>query len=174
MIRALVVAGAIALALLPPAVTLGAPVPVFRGAPIPHPLPRAAEGRSAGQDTFKVPIEINVRQKSVEPDFESTFAQYRWHGWQWSPRYFWYQPAWYQNGCFANNLFGTPTNPAGDSSWPANVTIGSLVDNRSMSLFSSTPSYNPSNPNTANLQSNGTLSATLQPTLCGSSSSFNF
>jgi hypothetical protein len=175
--RTLVVAGAIALALLPPAVTLGAPTQGFRVAPLPRlPPPRAAAGHPAGQDSFKLPFHIDARPKPAETDVESTFLPYRWHGWQPGPRYVWIQPTWYQNGCFADNLFGTPSTLQSGTSVPASVTIGSLVDDRSKHLFSATPSYNPnSRPGSDALTSSPVgLQYQVQPTRCGSSTLINF
>ncbi len=168
MVRSLIVTGAVALALLSPAVTLGAPTAVVRsGAVAQPPPPRLAAGRSAGQDSFKLPIHFDARPKPAEPDMESRFLPYRWHGLQPSPQYVWNQPAWNQEGCFANNLFGTPSTLPGDGSVPG-MTIGSLVDGHSKNLLSSTPSYDP------NLPPGGEGLVTLQATSCGSARSINF
>lgn len=167
MIRSLVVAGAIALALLPPAVTLGAPTAVIRGGPIAPPPPRSAVGRSAGQDSFKVPFHVDLRPKLSEPDMQSTLSPYRSHVWQWAPQYVGNQPLWYQNGCFANNLFGAPSTFSSDGSVGPGVTLGSLADERSRHLISSTPSSEP------NLPLSGNAVVTLQPTSCGSANIIN-
>jgi hypothetical protein len=175
--RTLVVAGAIALALLPPAVTLGAPTQGFRVPLLPQlPPPRAAAGHSAGQDSFKVPFHIDAHPKPAETDIESTFLPYGWHGWPLGPRYVWIQPSWYQNGCFANNIFGTPPTLQSDTSVPTSVTIGSLVDDRSKRLFSSTPSYSPNSPSSSDavaMSSPISLQYEFQPTQCGSSRLIN-
>jgi len=165
--RSLVVASAIALAFLPPAVALGAPTGAVRGGPIVQPPPpRVVESRSAGQD-FKVPLHVDFRPKWTESDMEPRFLPYRWHGLQYSPQYLWNQPAWNQNGCFASNLFGTPSTLPGDGSVPG-MTIGSLVDGHSKNLLSSTHSYDP------NLPPGGEAVVTLQPTSCGSANVINF
>jgi hypothetical protein len=168
MIRSLVVASAIALALLPPAVTLGAPTAVVRGGPIAPPPPRSAGGHFASQDSFRVPFHADLRPKLAEPDMQSTLAPYRFRAWQWAPQYVGIQPLWYQNGCFANNLFGAPSTLTSDASAPPGVKLGSLVDDRSKHLLSSTPSYNP------NLPLSGNAGVTLQATSCGSASLINF
>jgi hypothetical protein len=159
--RSLVVASAIALALLPPAVTLGAPTAVVRGGPV-APPPHSAVGRSAGQDSFRMPFHVDLHPQLREPNMQSTLSPYRSHGWQWSPQYIGNQPAWYQNGCFANNLYGVPPTLTNDASAPIGVTLGSLVDDRSKHIISSTPSYDP------NLPLSGVAVVTLQPTSCGS------
>jgi hypothetical protein len=164
MIRSLVAVGAIALALLP-AVTLGAPTTVVRSGPI-APPPRAAVVRSAGQDSFKVPFHVDLRPKFAQPDMQSTLSPYRLHQLQWSPQYV-VQPARYQNGCFANNLFGAPSTLSSDGSVGPGVTLGSLADDRSKHLISSTPS-NDSNPPVS-----GNAVVTLQPTSCGSANIIN-
>lgn len=167
--RSLVVASALALALMQPAVTLGAPTAVVRGGPIVQPPPpRSAQGHFAGQDSFKLPIHIDARPRPAESDTEARFLPYRWHGLQSSPQYVWNQPAWNQGDCFANNLFGTPSTLQNDGSLPGSITIGSLVDGRSKNLLSSTPSYDP------NLPPSGEAVVTLQPTSCGSARSINF
>jgi hypothetical protein len=166
MMRALVMAGAIALALLAPAVTLGAPTAVVRSGPV-APPPRSAVGRYAGQDSFKVPFHVDLRPKWAEPDMQSTLSPYRLHGWQSAPQYVGNQPLWYQNGCFANNLFGAPSTLSSDGSVGPGVTLGSLVDDRSRHLISSTPSNEP------NLPLSGNAVLTLQPTSCGSANIFN-
>jgi hypothetical protein len=168
MMRSLLVAGAIVLALLPPAVTLGAPTAVGRGAAIAQPPPpRAAAARSADRD-FKVPFHLDMRPKPAESEMQAMVLPYRWHAWQYSPQYLWNQSAWDQNGCFANNLFGVPSTLPSDGSVPGTVTIGSLVDDKSKSLLSSTPSYAQSLPST-----DGAV-VSLQPTSCGSARSINF
>jgi hypothetical protein len=166
MMRSLVVAGAIALALLP-AVTLGAPTAFVRGGPIAPPPPRSAVGRTAGQDSFKVPFHVDLRPKLAEPGMQSTLSPYRLHGWQWAPQYVGNQPLWYQSGCFANNLFGVPSTLSSDASVGPGVTLGSLADERSRHLISSTPSYDP------NLPLSGNALVTLQPTSCGSANIIN-
>jgi hypothetical protein len=160
MMRSLLVASAIALALLSPAVTLGAPTAVVRGGPI-APPPRSAQSRYAGQDSFKVPFHVDLRPKWAEPEMQSTLSPYRLHGWQWAPQYVGNQPLWYQNGCFANNLFGGPSTFSNDGSVGPGVTLGSLADDRSRHLISSTPSSEP------NLPLSGNAVVTLQPTSCG-------
>jgi hypothetical protein len=164
--RSLLVAGAIVLAGLPPAVTLGAPTAVGRGAAIAQPPPpRAAAARSADRD-FQVPFHLDMRPKPAE--LQAMVLPYRWHAWQYSPQYLWNQSAWDQNGCFANNLFGVPSTLPSDGSVPGTVTIGSLVDDKSKSLLSSTPSYAQSLPST-----DGAV-VSLQPTSCGSARSISF
>ncbi|MGC9991240.1 MAG: hypothetical protein ABSD52_02420 [Candidatus Cybelea sp.] len=167
MLRSLILASAIGLALLP-AVTLGAPAAVVRGGPVVQPPPpRSAQARSAGQDSFKLPFHADLRPRPAEPDMQA-FLPYRWHALQYSPQYLWNQPAWNQSGCFANNLFGAPSPLPGDGSLPGSITIGSLVDGRSKNLLSSTPSYD------ANLPPGGEGVVTLQATSCGSARSINF
>jgi hypothetical protein len=166
MMRSLVVASAIALTFLPPAIAVGAPTAAVRGGPIVQPPPpRSLQARSASQE-FKVPFHVDLHPRTAEPDMQ-TFLPYRWHALQYSPQYLWNQPAWNQNGCFANNLFGAPSTLQGDGLVPG-TTIGSLVDGRSKSLLSSTPSYNP------NLPPGGEGVVTLQPTSCGSANVINF
>ena len=167
MIRNLVVAGAIALALLPPAVTLGAPTAAVRGGPIAPPPPRSAQTRYAGQDSLKVPFHVDLRPKLGEPGMLSTTSPYRLHGWQWAPQYVGNQPLWYQNGCFANNLFGVPSTLTSDGSVGPGVTLGSLADERSRHLISSTPSDEPNQP------LSGGAVLTLQATSCGSANIIN-
>jgi hypothetical protein len=167
MMRSLVVAGAIALALLPPVVTLGAPTAFVRGGPIAPPPPRSAVGRSAGQDSFKVPFHVDLRPRFGEPNMQSTLSPYRSHGWQWAPQYIGNQPLWYQNGCFANNLFGAPSTLSSDASVGPGVTLGSLADDRSKHVISSMPSSEPSLP------LSGGAVVTLQPTSCGSANIIN-
>ncbi|MGA8796588.1 MAG: hypothetical protein WB526_05915 [Candidatus Cybelea sp.] len=165
--RSLVVAGALALALLPPAVTLGAPTAVVRSGPIAPPPTRSAQTRYAGQDSFKVPFHVDLRPKWGEPTMQSTLSPYRSHEWQWAPQYVGNQPLWYQNGCFANSLFGTPSTLSSDGSVGPGVTLGSLVDDRSRHLISSSPSGEP------NLPLSGNAVVTLQPTSCGSANIIN-
>lgn len=161
--------GAIALALLPPVVTLGAPTAVVRGGPVaqqPQP-PRSAAGRFASQDSFKVPFHVDLRPKLAEPDMQSTLSPYRSHRWQWTPQYVGNQPLWYRSGCFANNIFGVPSTLSSDASVGPGVTLGSLVDDRSRHLISSTPSSD------SNLPLSGSAVVTLQPTSCGSANIIN-
>jgi hypothetical protein len=178
MMRTLAVAGAVALALLPPAVTLGAPTQGSRVAPLPQlPPPRGAVLHSAGQDSFKVPFHIDARPKAAQTGIESTFLPYRWHGWPVGHQNVWIAPTWYQNGCFANNIFGTPSMFQSDNAVPPRFTIGSLVDDRSKHLISSTPSYNPnsmSGSDAVTMSSPLNLQYQFQPTQCGSSSIVNF
>lgn len=157
---------AIVLALLPPAVTLAAPTGVVRGGPV-APPPRSAAGHVASQDSFRVPFHVDLRPKLAEPGMQSTLSPYRSHGWQWAPQYVGNQPAWYQNGCFANNLFGVPSTLSSDGSVGPGVTLGSLADDRSKHLIPSTPSNEP------NLQLSSNAVVTLQPTSCGSANIFN-
>jgi hypothetical protein len=164
--RSLIVAGAIALAALAPAVTLGAPTAVVRSGPIAPPPPRAAAGRAAGQD-FKVPFHVDLRPKLGEPELQSTLSPYRSHGWQWAPQYVGNQPLWYQSGCFAKSLFGVPSTLSSDALTGPGVTLGSLADDRSKHLISSTPSSDP------NLPLGGSAVVTLQPTSCGSANIIN-
>ncbi|MFY9718568.1 MAG: hypothetical protein WAK16_02885 [Candidatus Cybelea sp.] len=177
MIRTLVLASAIALALLPPVVALGAPTPVLRGTPVSHlPPPRAAEGRS-GSDSFRVPFHVDARPKPAERDMETTLLPYRLHPLQPSSRYLWNQPAWYENGCFVNNLSGVPSTAPNGASIPAGLTFGSLVDDHSKHLFSSTPSYNPNSPSISGAAVTSSPVGSqyqVQPTPCGSASLFNF
>ena len=173
--RTLVLAAAIALTLLAPAVTLGAPTRGFHGAPPQQaPPPRGGAGHSIGQDSFKVPFHVDARPKPVRTEVEPLFLPYRLHAWQQGPRYV--GPTWFQNGCFANNTFGTPSTLQSDSSVPTSVTIGSLVDDRSKHLFSSKPSYNPNSASSdAITMTNPTgLQYQFQPTECGSSSLIKF
>lgn len=177
MIRTLVVTSAIALALLPPVVALGAPTPVFRGTPVSHlPPPRAAQGRS-GSDSFKVPFHVDARPRTAEPDMQTTLFPYRPHALQSSSRYLWNQPAWYENGCFVNNLSGVPSTAPNGTSIPAGFTFGSLVDDHSKHLFSSTPSYNPNSPSSGSAAVTSSPAGPqyqVQPTPCGSASLFSF
>ena len=108
-----------------------------------------------------------VRPKLGEPGMLSTTSPYRLHGWQWAPQYVGNQPLWYQSGCFANNLFGAPSTLSSDGSVGPGVTLGSLTDERSKHLISSTPSYDP------NLPLSGGALVTLQPTSCGSANIIN-
>lgn len=167
MMRSLVVAGAIALALLPPAVALGAPTAAVRGGPIAPPPPRSAVGRPASQDSFKVPFHVDLRPSFGEPEMHSTLSPYPLHRLQWAPQYVGNQPLWYQSGCFANNLFGAPSTLSSDASVGPGVTLGSLADDRSKHLISSTPSSEP------NLALSGGAVVTLQPTSCGSANIIN-
>ncbi len=159
-------ASALALAFLLPAIAVGAPTAVVRSGPVVQPPPpRSVQGRSAGQD-FKLPFHVDFRPRTAEPDMQ-TFLPYRWHALQYSPQYLWNQPAWNQNGCFANNLFGAPSTLPGDGLVPGN-TIGSLVDGHSKNLLSATPSYDP------RLPPGGEGVVTLQTTSCGSANVINF
>ena len=175
--RALVVVGAVALTLLPPAVTFGAPPPGFRAATLPQAPPRAAASHSASRDSFKLPFHLDAGPKPAEDEINPTFLPFdRWGAWPVAPRYVWLQPTWLQNGCFSNNAFGTPSTLQSAAYMPAGTTIGSLVDDRSKDLISSTPSYNPISPSSANAATMSNpvgLQYQLQPTLCGSSSLFN-
>ncbi len=174
MIRTFALAGTIALALLPPVVALGAPTPAFHSAPVSHLPPRAAEGRY-GQDSFKVPFEVDTRSKGGRLDVEPLFVPYRWHALQSSSRYLWNQPAWYQDGCFVNSLSGAASTVPSDASVLPGVTIGSLVDDRSKHLFSFSPSYNPNSPpgsSAAVASSPAGPQYQVQPTQCGSASLF--
>jgi hypothetical protein len=160
MMRVLVVAGAIALALLPPTVTLGAPVPGSRAVSLPNAPPHVAAGRRAAPDAFTLPIHLNA-WGPLEP------TQGQWY----RPAGL-YQPVWYQNGCFANNLFGVPAPEQSDAMALQNVTLGSLVDDRSRQLFSSTSSHSPDLPSSggdATALGVAGLQAVVAPTACGSS-----
>ena len=171
MTRTLIVAGAIALALLPPALTFAAPTGAVRGVSASGlPPPRVSEMRRETEGSFKVPMHIDVRPGASQPNWESQYP-YRWHSLQANPGYLWNQPAWLQGGCYANGPLGLL--PVGTSA-PASLqgeTIGSLVDDRSKNLFSSTPSHNPSSPlsGDALAASNATgPQFTVAPTACGS------
>jgi hypothetical protein len=165
--RSLIVASAIALAVLPPAVMLAVPTGAVRGRSIAPPPPRSTVGRFASEDSFKVPFHVDLRPKFGEPEMQSTLSPYRSHRWQWTPQYVGNQPRWYQNGCFANNLFGIPSTLSSDASVGPGVTLGSLADDRSRHLISSTPS------NDSNLPLSGNAVVTLQPTSCGSANIIN-
>jgi hypothetical protein len=174
MMRVLIFAGTIALAMLPPATTLSAPTPVVRaasGAQLPP--PRAAEVRRDGQDSFKLPIHFDARPKPLEPN-----PSYTWY--QSAQRYqpaSLYQPAQYQNGCFANNLSGVPSTAQSDTAALQTVTLGSLADDRSKALFSSTPSYKPDlslNSNAPATSSGLGFQYQVQQTPCGQANVFNF
>ncbi len=171
--RTWVVAGAIVLALLAPAETLGAPTRGIRVAPVPQlPPSRAAFGRSAGQDSFRVPFHVDARPKPIESNTEPAFRPYRWNAWPLAPHYVLSQPAWYQNGCFANNIFGAPSTFQSGASLPTGVTLGSLVDGHSKNLISPTPSYNPTSPSNGEGATGSNplgLQYHVQATTCGSS-----
>jgi hypothetical protein len=174
MMRTLVVAGATALALLLPTLTFAAPTGAVRAVSAPAlPPPRVLEtrrGTEATEDSFKVPMHINVRPGASEPNWESLHP-YRWHPSQANPAYFWSQPAWLQDGCYANGPLGFPPGAASAPASAQNETLGSLVDGRSKNLFSATPSYNPSSPlsGDALAASNAPgLQIQVQPTACGS------
>jgi hypothetical protein len=170
MMRTLVVAGAIALAFLPPALTFAAPTGAVRGVSAPAPPPRVLEARHGTEDSFKVPMHIDVWRGESQPNWESQ-NPYHWHSLQANPGYLWYQPAWLQDGCFANGPLGVPPVATSGNASLQGETLGSLVDDRSKNLFSSTPSHNPSLPlsGDALAASNATgLQFSVQPTACGS------
>jgi hypothetical protein len=178
MMRTLVATAALALAILPPVFAFGAPVQGYRVAPAQQQqVPRAAMSRSASQDAFKVPMELNVLPKPAARESDATVLPYRFQGSQVAGEPVWIQPSWYQNGCFAQNVFGTAPAFQNDGSSLASTTLGSLADDRSKHLISTTPSYNPSSPSGSSglATSNQTgLSLQVQPTQCGSSRLINF
>jgi hypothetical protein len=157
--RSLALAGALALAILTPAVTVAAPptavVPVYRGA-APHPQARSEEGRATERSVYRTP-EINLHPRSLETNGGTLYPSWRGTS-EPSRSYVLYQPPqWLQPGCLANN-FAPSATPASAYAHPANTTIGSLVDNQSKDLFSATPSHR------ANLASSaGTGAATNTP-----------
>jgi hypothetical protein len=171
-VRSLVVAGTVAVLLVPPAVTLGAPSgPVYVP---PHATASARSGgRAAGQSHFRVPFDVDVRPRPLAE------TQQELHGRPvQQPTYLWYQPAWYQPSCSLGG-FDAPSRAAlaPNEEAPADFTIGSLIDRQSQSLFSPTQhSY------TAGLASNGDaiaatnpvgLSFSTQSTPCGPSNFVN-
>jgi hypothetical protein len=175
MLRTLIVAGAIALAFLPPALAFAVPTGAVRGVSASAlPPPRVVEPRRGTEDSFKVPMHIDVRPGASQPNWESQYP-YRWHPLQANPAYL-YQPAWLQNGCYTNNTLGVPPVATSGQASLQGETLGSLVDDRSKNLFSSTPSHNPSSPLSGDaLASNATgLQLTVQPTACGSNRLLQF
>lgn len=129
----LLIAGTAALAIVTPATVLGAPSPrtaapsAYRATASRSASARAGEF-SVGGDNFRVPLELDMRPRPLPGTVQH-------------PSGVWYQPAWYAPTCL--NGLGTPSAASmlpGASSSPADFTIGSLADERSKNLFSSTPS----------------------------------
>ncbi|HEX3368349.1 MAG TPA: hypothetical protein VHS56_02145 [Candidatus Cybelea sp.] len=177
MMRSLAVAGAVALAILTPTVTIAAPtavVPVYRGA-APRTQARSEAGRATERSVYRAP-EINLHPRSLEPNAGTAYPG--WHGISEQGRnYVLYQPPpWLQAGCLANNLAPSAA-PANAYAPPANTTIGSLVDNQSKDLFSATPSHRASLASsavtTAATNASG-FSFQFEPSQCTPASSITF
>ncbi|MGB8626266.1 MAG: hypothetical protein WCD03_08885 [Candidatus Cybelea sp.] len=178
MMRSLAVAGAIALALLPPVVALAAPpqavVPVYHGS-VPHPQAHYEAGRATERGVYRAP-EINLHPRSLEPNAGTLYPS--WHGISEPSRsYVLYQPPpWLQAGCLANNIFPSPASRDAYAP-PQNVTIGSLVDGQSKDLFSATPSHRAGLASSADASAaapTSGLSFQFQPSQCAPSSSLTF
>jgi len=176
--RSLAVAGAIALALLPPTVALAAPpsqavAPVYRGS-VPHPQGHSEAGRATERSVYRAP-EINLHPRSLEPNAGTLYPS--WHGTSEPSRnYVLYQPPWLQAGCLANSFLPSPASRDAYAP-PANVTIGSLVDNQSKDLFSATPSHRAglaSSADAAATAKTSGLSFQFAPSQCTPSSSLTF
>jgi hypothetical protein len=143
--RSLLVAGVVAAALGAPSIALAAPaggLAVVRAAPASNQAPaRSAGTQRSAQDPFKVPFDVEVRPAQLPES-----AQYRLDPYDSQPREFETAPGYvlYQPACLGNGYWspsGGLTSPGGGSSPPSDFTVGSLVDQRSENLFSSTPSY---------------------------------
>jgi hypothetical protein len=165
MTRFLAFATVLAVALMQPVVTLGAPpggavfAPVYVGGPVyrPEPVRPATEARASTQDDFKIPIDLKVRPKplpeTVHPGLEAPSeldaqpAVYpsRWREWGSAPGYLGPVPLWYQPGCYANGGSWAPAAsvamPIGAPAPATNFSIGSLAGDRPQGLFSSPDSY---------------------------------
>ncbi|MGB8909880.1 MAG: hypothetical protein WCC84_14140 [Candidatus Cybelea sp.] len=186
MIRSLTILSAAALALVVPIVALAAPTGVMR---VYHPVPRtsgsmpasSSRGGTAAQEPFRVPFDLNGHPRSQEPDAQTTWAPYRWRGWNPILGSLLYRPVWYQAGCFANGGLAGPeaysSTPTGTSASATGFTFGSLAGNRSATLFGSSVS------DIARVASANDAAATASPlTLqydastapCGSTSTFSF
>jgi hypothetical protein len=139
--RTLLVA-TLATATLAPALALGAPPAqpaVVRTAPAARQSSGGAAQQRYGQDQFKVPFEVNVHPTQLPESAQYRLDPYQPREWEAVPGYAVGQPA-----CLNNGLVGPSASlgaPIGGTSQPADFTVGSLVDERSENLFSSTPSY---------------------------------
>lgn len=178
MTRSLAFVGVIALATLPQVVLAAPP----GGMPASRPAVRAAHPEMAGAtrersapDVFKVPFDVDVHPRPLSdtmapPAFETSPR----HWWTATPAYVLYQPGVYEPACLLNNSFANPWTGSASSDFAAatsNVTIGSLVDDRSKSELTSPTTY------AAGLADSGTGKAVgpsslsfeygLQPTPCG-------
>jgi hypothetical protein len=185
MMRSLAVASVLAFAFLMPAAALAAPppqavAPVYRGS-APHPQAHSEAGRATdvGRATehggYRAP-EINLHPRSLTPNAETLYPA--WHSsTEPSRNYVLYQPPpWLQAGCLANSFLPSPASRDAYAP-PANVSIGSLVDNQSKDLFSATPSHRAglaSSAGTTAAANTSGLSVQLQPSQCAPSSSLTF
>ena len=185
-IRSLTILSAAALALVVPVVAHSAPV---GGLPVYHPIVRtsgsmpASSSRtgSAQREPFRVPIDLNAHPRSQELDPQATWNTFRYRGW--SPAFgsLFYQPVWYQAGCYANGGLAGPgaslSAPIGASAPATNFTIGSLVDGQ-QNLFGSSPSdvarVASSGSGAATPASPLTLQYSVGATPCGSTNPFGF
>ncbi len=182
MTRPCVFALTIAAALAGPAAALGAPIPAavpVRAAPVSAPLPlhSARESRASAGDRFNVPFNVEVHPQPLpEASLHAPLRLAPEPAKEWLPGYrpLWYVPACFANNTFGNNPFGTPPSASTSSDSALNqVTIGSLVDSKSRTLFSSTPSHNPGLPaNVASFDDSSPLSwqYQVQASPCGPSS----
>jgi hypothetical protein len=140
-IRPLLVTGLIA-AILPPGIALGAPPAqpaVVRPAQAARQTSEGGATVRSAQDQFKVPFDVDVHPTQLPESAQYRLDPYQPREWATIPAYVLYQPA-----CLNGAAWGpsaSSTAPAGAASQPADFTIGSLVDQRSENLFSSTPSY---------------------------------
>ncbi len=165
----------LAAVLAAPALALGAPPggqAVVRATPVSRESPtRGAAAERSTQDQFKVPFDVDLRPAQLPEAAQYRLDPYQPRAWE-APGYVLYQPA-----CPSGGLLGPSvglTAPAGVASPPQDFTIGSLVDQRSENLFSSTPSYTNGSTGLANLGSAGAAASSpltfqygLASTPCG-------
>jgi hypothetical protein len=166
--RFTIFAGATALMVVLPAVTLGAPTggAVYRPAPV---IARPALPQRTAEQTrsnFTVPFHIDAAPKAAPETLRLPTPQwYTRHAWTWQPTYL------LANPCFANGANWAPLqNFAAAQSMPE-FTIGSLAGNPSHSVLSKTAS------DIASLASSSTAAADSarttglqfewQPSICG-------
>ncbi len=185
-IRSLTILNAAALALAVPVVALAAPTGGIR---VYHPVVRTsgsmpASSSRAGatvQAPFRGSFNLNVHPRSQEPDAQTTWAPYRWRGWNPIIGSLLYRPVWYQTGCFANGGLAGPeaysSTPTGASAPPTSFTFGSLAGHRSSTLFGSSVSdiaRVASAHDAAAAASPLTLQYGVSSAPCGSTSTFGF
>jgi hypothetical protein len=165
--RFVVVAGAVALSFVQPAISFAqpppAPVPVYHSpvyhaAPVYHPAAPAQPSRAITQarGNFTLPIDFNLRPRPF-------------------PQTLWEPSAWGLNSGFLSQpcipsgsywgpwgLLATPNDPSTTDPALGNVTLGSLVDGHSRNLFTSQPSYGQSSALTTSATAPVTSGPTLQ------------
>jgi hypothetical protein len=137
------------------------------------PMPRA---RSDSQAPFKMPFEANLHPRSPQFDPQAAWSPLRWHGWHPVPAALFYQPMWYQIGCYPSNSalvsWNSPSASAGTYAPPTEFTVGSLVDGHG-NIFGSSPA------DVAKVTSSGSSATspsnlvTLTSTACGAVNSFS-